>query len=413
MLSGRPGGPSILEYVMNMEHQLSVIKRGIVDIISEEELRKKLVTGRPLTIKAGFDPTAPDIHLGHTVLLRKLRQFQDLGHQIKFLIGDYTARIGDPSGRSELRKPLSEEQVQANATTYQDQAFKILNPEKTTVCFNSTWMSKLSASDLIMIASKYNVARMLEREDFNNRYKKGFSIAIHEFLYPLIQGYDSVALKADVEIGGTDQKFNLLVGRDLQREFGQEPQVIITLPLLDGTNGVEKMSKSLNNYIGIEESPDQIFGKVMSISDTLMWQYYTLLSDLSIHEITNLQNDVQYGKIHPKEVKKNLAKELVGRFHGRGEADDAESRFEQVFKEKKAPEQMPEVSYSAGVGPSIVQIMVDHGLAKSNSEARRLIAQGGVRLDENVIKDVAGKIGNSGTHVLNVGKRKFLKIKNS
>ena len=328
--------------MMDIAAQLSIIKSGAAELISEEELlrkfKKSLKTGRPLRIKAGFDPTAPDLHLGHTVLIQKIRQFQELGHHIIFLIGDFTGMIGDPTGKSETRKPLTKEDVARNAETYKAQIFKILDEKKTEVVFNSSWMNNLSVSDLIILASKYTVARMLERDDFKKRYSGNRPIAIHEFLYPLIQGYDSVVLNADVELGGTDQKFNLLVGRELQREFGQEPQVVITMPLLEGLDGTNKMSKSLGNYVGITEPPGEIFGKIMSVSDELMLRYYELLSSISNTEIEALKDGLKKGTAHPKDAKSNLAKEIVARFHGKDAAVKAASEFDKVFKSKGLPE---------------------------------------------------------------------------
>src|SRR5689334_14294961 len=323
--------------MIDLDKQLAIIKRGAVDILPEDELIAKLKKGRPLRVKAGFDPTAPDLHLGHTVLIQKMKQFQELGHEVIFLIGDFTGMIGDPTGKSETRKQLTLEEVAKNAETYKQQIFKILDPQKTIVEFNHRWMEKMDAVSLIGIAAKYNVARMLEREDFKQRYQKQQSISIHEFLYPLIQGYDSIVLKADVELGGTDQRFNLLVGRELQREFGQEAQVVLTMPLLEGLDGVQKMSKSLGNYIGITEAPEEMFGKLMSISDTLMWRYYELLSDKSMDEIQTLQRNVEDVSLHPMEAKKALATEIVGRFHGAAAANQAREYFEARYQKKATP----------------------------------------------------------------------------
>ncbi|MDY6844088.1 MAG: tyrosine--tRNA ligase, partial [Thermodesulfobacteriota bacterium] len=326
---------------MKLKNELEIIKRGVVEVLTEDELTKKLKrshkTGVPLKIKAGFDPTAPDLHIGHTVLIQKLKHFQELGHTIYFLIGDFTGLIGDPSGKSETRPPLTEREVGKNAETYKEQIFKILDERKTKIVFNSEWMDRMTSRDMIRLTSLYTVARMIERDDFSERYKTGQPIRIHEFLYPLIQGYDSVALKADVELGGTDQKFNLLVGRELQREFGQEAQVIITVPILEGICGVHKMSKSLNNYIGISESSKEIFGKIMSISDQLMIRYYELLSDMSLHELEEMKNGIAVGTIHPKEVKVKLAKEIVSRFHSEKEAEYAAEEFDVIFKKKEIP----------------------------------------------------------------------------
>ncbi|HSA58176.1 MAG TPA: tyrosine--tRNA ligase [bacterium] len=394
---------------MGLQEQLRVLKRGAVEVIQETEFVEKLRSGRPLRIKAGFDPTAPDLHLGHTVLLQKLKQFQDLGHHVLFLIGDFTAMIGDPSGRSETRPPLSEEQVQRNVKTYQDQVFKILDPQKTEIAFNAQWLSKMNAKDMIRLASRHTVARMLERDDFEKRYRKGESIAIHEFLYPLLQGYDSVALKADVELGGTDQKFNLLVGRELQRQDGQAPQIVMTLPLLVGTDGVQKMSKSYGNFIGIQESPGQIFGKVMSISDELMWSYYELLSDLDIESLRSLRKDVASGREHPKEVKIRLARELVARFHGEAASQAAAAEFENIFKNKGLPDDIETIEVKSSEGRALVDILVRAKLAPSKSEVRRLIKQGGVTVDDKKINNIDYMVPSE-NHLIRVGKRKFLKI---
>ncbi len=385
-----------------LKEQLEIIKCGVVEIILEEELRgkieKSIVSKKPLRIKAGFDPTAPDLHLGHTVLLRKLRQFQDLGHQVIFLIGDFTGMIGDPSGVSETRKPMTREEILDNAKTYQRQVFKILDKRKTNIVFNSEWMSKMSAEDLIHLSSKYTVARMLERNDFQKRFEENRPISIHEFLYPLIQGYDSVALKSDVEIGGTDQKFNLLVGRELQRESGQEPQVVITLPLLEGTDGVRKMSKSMGNYIGIEESPSEIFGKVMSINDEVMLRYYELLSNHTLEEVKQL---------HPKEAKKRLAWDIVESFHGRKAAEKAKEDFEQKFERRAFPEVE---AVSVDTTSSLVDLLLRERLVKSKSEARRLIGQGAVEIDGERITDQNYRFIKSGEHEIKVGKKRFLKV---
>lgn len=384
-----------------MKEQLDLIKRGVVELIPEDELVKKLQKGKPLRVKWGADPSAPDIHLGHTVILNKLRQFQDLGHKVIFIIGDFTARIGDPSGKSETRKPLTAKEVEKNAKTYQEQVFKILDKKKTEVVYNNHWLSKLKIEDVINLAGKYTVARMLERDDFMNRFEKERPISIHEFLYPLIQGYDSVVVKADVEVGGTDQKFNMLVGRELQREYKEEPQVIITLPLLEGTDGVQKMSKSLGNYIGITEPPSEIFGKTMSISDDLMMRYYELLTDISLEEVKAM---------HPKEAKKKLASLLVGRFYGEKEARLAEEEFEAVFKEGKLPQEIESVTLSRKE-MGIVDLLVETKLALSKSEARRLIQQGGVNVDNEPVKNDKQIIDISSEKLLKVGKRRFLRIK--
>ncbi|HSF59647.1 MAG TPA: tyrosine--tRNA ligase [Candidatus Binatia bacterium] len=369
------------------QNQLELIKRGAVEVLPEEELVAKLKRGRPLRIKAGFDPTAPDLHLGHTVLIQKMKQFQDLGHEVIFLIGDFTGMIGDPSGKSETRKQLTREEVAKNAETYKEQIFKILNPQKTTIEFNHRWMEKMDAVSLIGLAAKYTVARMLEREDFKQRYQKQQSISIHEFLYPLIQGYDSVVLKADVELGGTDQRFNLLMGRELQREYGQEPQVVLTMPLLEGTDGVQKMSKSVGNTIGINDAPEEMFGKIMSISDALMWRYYELLSDSNLTEIQANRSRVESGERHPMEVKKSLADELVKRFHSAAAAQAAREYFESRYQRKSLPAEIKK-QFAVSEPTWICRLLVDLDFAKSGSEARRLIAQGAVKIDGQVISDV-------------------------
>ncbi len=398
----------------SIEEQLELIERGVVDCISREELIKKLKkseeTGTPLKIKAGFDPTAPDLHLGHTVLLQKLKHFQDLGHDIYFLIGDFTGMIGDPTGKSETRKALTVEQVAENAESYKEQVFKILDPEKTRVVFNSTWLGKLTSIDMIKLASQLTVARMLERDDFHNRFESGKPISIHEFLYPLIQGYDSVAMQADVELGGTDQLFNLLMGRDLQRAHEQEPQVVITMPLLEGLDGVNKMSKSLGNYIGITESADNIYGKVLSVSDDLMFRYFALLSDLSNQEIDELKAKVAANVLHPKEVKKQLARELTARFHDAEAAQAAEENFEKIFKKGGIPDDVPEVKHSATVPVSLPQLLVDAGLVTSTSEGRRMIKQSAVSIDGEKMTDVDMAVEPRGEILIKVGKRRFSKV---
>lgn len=395
----------------SIEEQLETIKRGSVEVISEDELVKKLNRGKPLLVKAGFDPTAPDLHLGHTVLIHKLRQFQELGHKVLFLIGDFTGMIGDPTGKSETRKALTRDDVAKNAETYKEQVFKILDPGKTDVRFNSEWMDKMTASDLINLAAKYNVARMLERDDFNKRYKSGQSISIHEFMYPLIQGYDSVALKADVEIGGTDQKFNLLVGRELQRDYGQEPQVVLTMPLLEGTDGINKMSKSLGNYIGITEPPKEIFGKVMSITDDLMFRYYELLSHISTQELNELKEGIKSGAIHPKDTKVRLAKEMVARFHGKDAAGQAAEEFSNIFKAGGLPDDIEEKDIICeGESLSVTVTVARAGLAPSNSEARRLIQQGGVSVDGTKVTDVNTELAAGKEYLIQVGKRRFARV---
>ncbi|MDR1349452.1 MAG: tyrosine--tRNA ligase [Zoogloeaceae bacterium] len=393
-----------------LEMRLRQIKRGCEEVLLESELREKLQTGRPLRVKAGFDPTAPDLHLGHTVLINKLRHFQDLGHQALFLIGDFTGMIGDPSGKNITRPPLSREEVLANAATYKEQVFKILDPDKTEVVFNSTWFDALGASGMIRLAARHTVARMLERDDFAKRYGNGQPIAIHEFLYPLCQGYDSVALKADVELGGADQKFNLLVGRELQKHYGQPPQCVLTVPLLEGTDGEKKMSKSLGNYIGIDEPPREIFGKLMSISDPLMWRYYELLSFRSEVEIARDKAEVTAGK-NPRDVKAALAEEIVARFHGQAAATAAREEFAARFRQGVLPDDMPEFTLKAeGAGLSILYALKQVDLTASTSEAIRMIRQGGVKADGEKVSDKTLLLPAGATVVLQVGKRKFAKV---
>ncbi len=401
---------------MTVTEQMEIIKRGAVDILLEKELEEKLEksikTSVPLKIKAGFDPTAPDLHLGHTVLLHKMRQFQQLGHEIYFLIGDFTGMIGDPTGKSETRKPLTREDVLKNAETYKEQVFKILDPVKTRVVFNSDWLTKLNASDMIGLASKYTVARMLEREDFSNRFANQLPISIHEFLYPLIQGYDSVALNADVELGGTDQKFNLLVGRELQREWRQLPQTVITMPLLEGLDGVNKMSKSLGNYIGINEPADEIFGKIMSISDELMLRYYELLSDMTLVELEKLKAEIKDGSLHPMEAKKRLGREMVTRYHSSDSAAQAEENFVKRFRDNQTPDEMPELTIAAeGEKILLCKVLAQADLVKSNSEGRRAIQQGGVKINGEKVDDENIELACSGEYTLQVGKRRFARIK--
>ena len=398
-----------------VDEQLALIKQGCQEIIREEDLKARLqeaiATGKPLRIKAGFDPTAPDLHLGHTVLIQKLKHFQDLGHQVIFLIGDFTGLIGDPSGKTETRPPLTEEEVKANAATYQRQIFKILDKEKTGIDFNSRWMKQMSAQDLIKLAARHTVARMLEREDFHKRYASQTPISIHEFLYPLIQGYDSVALQADVELGGTDQTFNLLVGRDLQREYGQQPQVVITLPLLEGLDGVQKMSKSLGNYVGIDEAPGVMFGKIMSISDPLMLRYFELLTDIAPGDLARLQEDLAQGGRHPRQVKEELALELVARYHGKEAALEAARQFARIFRDKGLPEEIEEVELlAAGSKLWLPKAMVDAGLAGGTSQARRLITQGGVQVDGEKVTDVNLELTAGKSYLLKVGKRRFKRV---
>jgi tyrosyl-tRNA synthetase len=392
-----------------LDAQLAIVKRGAVEVLPEEDLVKKLKRGRPLRVKAGFDPTAPDLHLGHTVLIQKMKQFQDLGHEVIFLIGDFTGMIGDPSGKSETRKQLTHEEVIRNAETYKAQIFKILDPEKTLIEFNHRWMEKLDAGGVIELAAKYTVARMLEREDFRQRYQNQQPISIHEFLYPLMQGYDSVMLRADVELGGTDQRFNLLMGRELQREYGQEPQVILTMPLLEGTDGIQKMSKSLGNYIGINELPENIYGKIMSLSDALMFRYYELLSDRPLSEITELRRQIDEGARHPMEVKKALAEELVCRFHGAASARAAREYFE-ARHQKRAIPNLIRKQFAAPQPIWICRLLVDLEFAKSSTEARRLISQGAVRVDGKVISDLNFSFSGDHHRVLEVGKNRIAQI---
>ncbi|MEK9770108.1 MAG: tyrosine--tRNA ligase [Betaproteobacteria bacterium] len=392
------------------KEQLEIIKRGSDELISEEELLNKLKTKKQLVVKAGFDPTAPDLHLGHTVLLNKLRHFQDLGHRVVFLIGDFTGMIGDPTGKNVTRPALTSEEVQSNARTYEEQVFKILDASLTQVAFNSEWMRKFSPEDLIKLASKYTVARMLERDDFGKRFRDGRSIAIHEFLYPLVQGYDSVALEADIELGGTDQKFNLLVGRDMQRSHGMEPQCILTMPLLEGLDGINKMSKSLNNYISIDDEPGEMFGKLMSTSDDLMWRYIELLSFEAIQTIRSWKEEVAAGR-NPKDIKVNFAIEIVTRFHGASAAKSALDDFEKRFKRGGIPDDISEIKLATVEGElSIVQALKMSGLTSSTSEAMRAISQGGVKANGEKVEDKLAKISKGEKVVLQIGKRKFAKI---
>jgi tyrosyl-tRNA synthetase len=401
--------------MLRPEKQFEMLKRGAVEIIVEDEFLRKLKKSyqekSSLKIKAGFDPTAPDIHLGHTVLLEKMRQFQELGHEVIFLIGDFTGMIGDPSGKSEMRKPLTREEVLENAKTYREQIFKILDPEKTKIVFNSEWMTTMTAEDMIRLSSRYTVARMLERDDFKDRWVNQNPISIHEFLYPLIQGYDSVVLKADIELGGTDQKFNLIVGRELQREYGQQPQSLILMPLLEGLDGIKKMSKSLGNYIGITESPKEIFGKIMSISDELMLRYYELLSHISAEEFNSLKEGLRKGNVHPKEAKENLALEIVERYWGKEEALKAKEEFERIFKEKGLPDEIPIVEIEWDEEYMWVpKIMKLSGLTTSTSGAIRTIQQGGVMIDNKKFIDPDEKL-TKGDYLFKVGKRKFMRVK--
>lgn len=393
-----------------LRETLAQLRYGADEVLIEAELIKKLDEGRPLIIKAGFDPTAPDLHLGHTVLINKLKQFQDAGHQVQFLIGDFTAMIGDPTGKNVTRKPLSREAVVENAKTYQEQVFKILDPEKTQIRFNSEWMGAMSSAEMIQLAAKHTVARMLERDDFSKRYKGGQPIAIHEFLYPLIQGYDSVVMKADVELGGTDQKFNLLMGRHLQEIYGQKPQVVLTMPILEGLDGVQKMSKSLNNYIGIADAADDMFGKIMSISDELMWRYFELLSFRPMQEIEKWRQECLEGA-NPRNYKVELGQEIVARFHGAQAAKKALENFEARFQKGAMPDEMPELQLTGDVqGLAIANLLKMAGLVDSTSEAMRMIKQGAVKIDGEKIEDSKLHIAVGSKHVYQVGKRKFARI---
>jgi tyrosyl-tRNA synthetase len=395
---------------MSFFEDLALIKRGAEEILVEAELVERLKAGRPLRVKAGFDPTAPDLHLGHTVLINKLRQFQDLGHEVLFLIGDFTGMIGDPTGKNVTRQPLTRDDVLQNAATYEHQIFKILDPEKTTVMFNSQWMGQMNAADLVQVAARHTVARMLERDDFSKRYAAGQPIAIHEFLYPLIQGYDSVAMKADVELGGTDQKFNLLVGRELQKHYGQKPQVILTMPILEGLDGVQKMSKSLNNYIGINEPPEEMFGKLMSISDDLMWRWFELLSFRPMEEIRRLQQDVAEGA-NPRDIKFLLGREIVARFHDEAAAEAAQAGFVARFQKGAMPDEMPEFELAGGdAGLGIASLLKEAGLTGSTSESFRMIKQGAVRIDGARVEDRGLAIAAGTTHIFQVGKRRFARV---
>ncbi len=393
----------------DVKQALELIARGTEEIIKIEDLQKKLESGKPLQIKVGFDPTAPDLHIGHTVVINKMRQFQDLGHEVTFLIGDFTGLIGDPTGKSATRKPLTPEQVKENAETYATQVFKVLDREKTKIRFNSEWINKLGSDGMIRLAAKYTVARMLERDDFENRYRSGQAIGLHELLYPLAQGYDSVVLKTDVEMGGTDQKFNLLVGRHLQQHYGQQPQVIITLPLLEGLDGVQKMSKSLNNYVGITEAPDEMFGKLMSISDEMMWRYFDLLSFRSNDELAAFKQQVADGA-NPRDIKFLLCEEIVERFHDRAAADAARETFIARFRGGAMPDDIPEKTLdTGGEGIGIATALTQCGLTSSNSEAFRMVKQGGVRIDGEKISDRTLQLEAGFEGILQVGKRKFCK----
>jgi tyrosyl-tRNA synthetase len=396
----------------SIERSLALIQRGTEEILLQDALRKKLEQGRPLRIKAGFDPTAPDLHLGHTVLINKLRQFQELGHEILFLIGDFTGMIGDPTGKSVTRKPLSREEIEQNAQTYKDQVFRILDPDKTRILFNSHWLDDLGTAGLVQLAARQTVARMLERDDFSKRYKAGQPIAIHEFLYPLIQGYDSVALRADIELGGTDQKFNLLMGRQLQEAYGQEPQVVITLPILEGLDGVQKMSKSLGNYIGIADAPEEMFGKLMSVSDDLMWRYFELLSFRELSEIEAWRRAVSEGA-NPRDIKFELGLELVTRFHSAEQARRAQEAFVARFQKGTMPDDIPfvELACSDSAGMPLANLLKEAGLVASTSEAIRMVRQGAVRIDGERVEDAQQVFAVGAEHIYQVGKRRFAKVR--
>ena len=399
----------------SVEEQFEYLKKGCVDIIREDELKAKLSRSikekKPLRVKTGFDPTAPDIHVGHTVLIRKMKHFQDMGHDVIFLIGDFTGLIGDPSGQSATRPPMTREQIKKNAETYKTQIFKILDPEKTIIDFNSRWLGKLTSFDIVNLMAKYTVARILERDDFSKRLKNGQPISSHELLYPLMQAYDSVALEGDVELGGTDQKFNLLVGRDIQREYNQEPQVVMTMPLLEGLDGVEKMSKSLNNYIGITEPPNEIFGKVMSISDPLMFRYYELLTDVSESQISQWQQDIQGNTINPRDLKAQLAEKIVRDFWSADDAKKAAQEFDRIFKQKEQPENMQEIELKNSAIP-LIDLLIEQNILPSRGEAKRLIRQGGLYLDGQRVEDIGQilDIDLNNQIILKVGKRKFFKL---
>jgi tyrosyl-tRNA synthetase len=394
----------------SVQESMDLIRRGADEILVEDELVKKLKKGVPLRIKAGFDPTAPDLHLGHTVLINKLRQFQDLGHEVMFLIGDFTGMIGDPTGKSTTRPPLSRNDVLENAKSYEEQIFKILSPEKTLVLFNSSWMGEMSAADLVALAAKHTVARMLERDDFNKRYKSGQPIAVHEFLYPLVQGYDSVAMRADVELGGTDQKFNLLVGRQLQEAYGQEPQVVLTMPILEGLDGVQKMSKSLNNYIGITDAPDDMFGKIMSISDEIMWRYFELLSFRPMAEIEQFRQEVAAGA-NPRDIKFKLGEEIIARFHDQASADQARENFIARFSKGAMPDDIEEVTLRAPEGElAIANVLKEAGLVSSTSDGMRMLKQGAVKIDGERVEDRSLRLPVGTRCTCQVGKRRFARV---
>lgn len=394
----------------SLDEALAEIRRGAEEILVEQELAERLRSGRPLVVKAGFDPTAPDLHLGHTVLIQKLKQFQELGHSVQFLIGDFTGRIGDPTGKSQTRPPLTEEDVARNAQTYREQIFRILDPGRTEVVFNSSWLDRLSSADLVQLAARQTVARMLERDDFGKRYRQGQPISIHEFLYPLLQGYDSVVMRADVELGGTDQKFNLLMGRELQKHYGQKPQVVLTMPILEGLDGVQKMSKSLGNYIGISEPPGEMYGKLMSISDELMWRYFELLSDRSLAEIGALKREAQGGR-NPRDIKMELAAEICTRFHGAADAALAAEEFVSRFRRGQLPADLPEVSLNCeGATLPIANVLKEAGLVASTSEGMRMIRQGAVRINDERLEDARHEMPAGSRAVLQVGKRRFARV---
>lgn len=401
--------------MVSVEQQLKIIKRGVAEILPEallvEKLKRSIATGAPLKVKLGLDPTAPDIHLGHTVVLRKLKQFQDLGHHIIIIIGDFTGRIGDPTGRSETRKPLTDDDIRRNAKTYEEQIFKILDREKTQVSFNSTWLAPLTFADVVNLAARYTVARMLEREDFTKRFKEGRPISVHEFFYPLMQGYDSVALAADIEFGGTDQKFNLLMGRHLQEEFGQEPQVAIMMPILEGLDGVQKMSKSLGNYIGIDEAPTEIYGKSMSIPDALMVRYYELVTDVSLEELDSIRTGLENGTLHPRDTKMRLAHTLVRLYHGEAMADQAQNEFIKVFQQGDLPDDIPEFQFEQQTEAIwLPKLLTQLMLASSSSEAKRAVQQGSVKINGEKITETDAKLTVADGMIVQVGKRKFAKI---
>jgi len=400
--------------MLSVQEQLKIIRRGATEVIDEKELalqlEKSIKTGRPLRVKAGFDPTAPDLHLGHTVLLQKMKQFQDLGHEVIFLIGDFTGMIGDPTGKSETRKSLTPEEVKVNAKTYLEQVFKILDKNKTTVAYNSEWMNKFSSVDMIGLAARYTVARMLERDDFQKRMANNLPVSIHELMYPLIQGYDSVALKADVELGGTDQKFNLLVGRDMQRSYEVAPQTVLTMPLLEGTDGVQKMSKSLGNSIGVLDEPGDMFGKILSISDELMWRYFELLSDITSEELDSLKSQAKTGELNPKNIKVRLAKEIVARYHSEEASEHAAQEFDNVFKKKNVPDNIPEAETWGDEARWICKVLTEHSLTESTSAAMRLIKQGAVTVNGQKVLDKDHQLEGNQEHLIKVGKKRFLKI---